>query len=70
MRVTCKNCNHKFTSRKTFWNETGYGYSSKLARCPECGCITVVKIIEDYAVTMMGDLGLDPRYYEYDNQTN
>lgn len=46
----CKKCNRWFTYNKkteVFWDESGYGYSVLLVRCPYCGCYHVVKIVED-----------------------
>lgn len=57
----------KFTRDDTFFNEEGTGYSARLIKCPKCGHIHIVRFIEDYAMQMLGDDGLDYRYYEYEN---
>ena len=59
----CKKCKSKFsyTPEDTYWDENGYGYSTKLVKCPDCGCINVIKYDEDSGL----DLNSDLRFYEY-----
>lgn len=38
----CKKCKSviRFKQEDTFWDESGYGYSTKLVKCPHCqNCI-------------------------------
>ena len=60
--LTCKKCKEKFVyfPEETWWDEKGYGYSTKLVKCPHCGCINVVKHVEDYGL----DVNSDDRFYE------
>ena len=58
--IRCSNCNDVFLM-KCWWDESGYGYSTKLARCPQCGKIIVVKMVEDRWM----DVNSDIRYYKY-----
>lgn len=56
-------CQHDFNSKKYIWDEHGYGYSTRLVRCPQCGELVVAEVVEDYCIEMLGDVGMDPRYY-------
>jgi len=60
---TCSKCKSliSFKPEETFWDERGSGYSTKLVRCSECGCINVVKHVEDYGL----DVNNDSRFYKY-----
>ncbi len=58
-------CGTTFQSYNYIYDESGYGYSAKLVTCPRCGNKVLVEYIEDYATEMMGNLGMDYRYYEY-----
>lgn len=57
----CKKCKTTFSYKPedTWWDEKGYGYSTKLCRCPECGCINVIKHDQDVGL----DINSDSRYY-------
>ena len=61
----CFKCDTEFNSSDYIYDESGTGYYTKLIKCPRCGRKIIVKNIEDYATKMMGDVGMDPRYYEY-----
>ena len=60
--IQCKKCNSifKFKPDDIFWNEKGYGYSTKLVRCSECGCANVLGYVEDYGFSK---LNTDRRLY-------
>ena len=51
----CKKCNSSFLFKpdETWWDENGFSYSTKLVKCTECGCINVIKHIEDYGFSKM-----------------
>ena len=51
----CKKCgsSFKFKPDECFWDEKGYGYSTKLVRCSECNCINVIEHVEDYGFAKM-----------------
>lgn len=51
---------------KIKYDENGYGYSTEIAICPECGHIEVVKFIEDYCLDVNNDL----RFYEYKKRSD
>lgn len=51
---------------KIKYDENGYGYSTEIAVCPECGHIEVVKFIEDYCLDVNNDL----RFYEYKKRSD
>lgn len=59
--VYCKSCksNQVIFPGECWFDECGYGYSTKLTKCPNCGKIIVVKYIEDSGL----DLNLDDKYY-------
>lgn len=58
----CKKCHTNFVFKpdETWWDEKGYGYSTKLVKCKSCGCINVVKHVEDYGFSK---LNIDKRYF-------
>lgn len=58
----CKACDSDFVFEpdKAWYDESGYGYSTKLTRCPYCNKIVVLKHIEDKSL----NLNFDERYYE------
>jgi hypothetical protein len=60
---TCLKCksSFEFEPEDTFWDEHGTGYSTKLVKCTECGCINVVEYIEDYGM----NVNQDSRFYKY-----
>lgn len=45
----CKKCGRliKYENTDTYWDESGYGYSTKLVDCKECGKPNVLKYEED-----------------------
>ena len=45
----CDKCNKEFLA-KYWWDETGYGYSTKLTKCPDCGKI-FIKESDDYGIS-------------------
>lgn len=60
----CKKCKEsfKFEPDECWWDEHGFGYSTKLVKCKHCGCINVIKHIEDYGFSVMN---YDSRLYDY-----
>lgn len=46
---TCKKCNStfKYEPDDIFWIEQGM-YSEKVIKCPECGCINVIKYVDGF----------------------
>lgn len=61
--LDCKKCKSNFIyhQQEVFFDDKGFGYSTKLVKCPECGCINVIQYIEDRAIK----LNNDSRYYDY-----
>ena len=59
----CKKCKSIFSyaPEDTWWDESGSGYSTKLCRCTECGCINVINHIEDSGI----DVNKNLKFYEY-----
>lgn len=58
----CSSCGEFEVQPETVWfDEHGYGYSTKLSHCPYCERIVVVKHIEDYCFSM---INTDQRYYD------
>ena len=49
MDVVCTSCQQEYDveSSKVWWDENGFGYSTKLSRCPKCGHINIIMYIED-----------------------
>ena len=47
--TTCPKCGHliKYHSNDTYWNEHGYGYSTKLINCSICEVPIVLEYEED-----------------------
>lgn len=45
----CKKCGYtiEYVESDTYWDESGYMYSTKLVNCTECGKPTVLKYEED-----------------------
>lgn len=58
----CKKCNESFIYKPEdiWWDDKGFGYSTKLIRCSKCGCINVVEHVEDYG---FNKLNTDRRLY-------
>lgn len=59
---TCKKCGSSFIFKpdEVWWDEQGYGYSTKLVRCSKCNCVNVVNHIEDYG---FNKINVDRRIY-------
>lgn len=59
----CKKCDTEFVFKPedVWWNDKGSMYSAKLTKCPECGCINVIRYKEDRGF----NLNYDSRYYRY-----
>lgn len=59
----CNKCDELFEyeEKDCIWDETGYGYSTKLVRCKECGCWNVIRVIKDVGFDVNGD----DRFFEY-----
>ena len=59
---TCTKCHEDFIyyPEQIWFDDKGYGYSTKLCRCPYCGQINILKHIEDYS---MKKLNRDNREY-------
>jgi len=64
--MRCKKCGEEYKLNKgnTWWDESGYGYSAKLTKCPLCGSISYIKVIEDVGL----DVNHDERFYEYERK--
>ena len=57
----CKKCKTLFSysPEDVWWDDHGTGYSTKLVRCSECGCINVIQHNEDYGL----DVNSDKRFF-------
>lgn len=61
---TCAKCGKiiKYNYKKdTYFDNSGYGYSTRLVKCPECNTPNVLTHYEDRAMK----LNNDRRYYDY-----
>ena len=58
----CSKCREDFVYKpeETFWDEKGYGYSTKLVLCPYCKHPNVIKYSEDISF----DVNKDRRFYK------
>lgn len=56
----CKKCDliFDYNQEDAFWKEFST-YSVKLIRCPKCGCLNTVRIIEDESL----QVNFDEKYY-------
>jgi len=63
MKRTCKKCGKSFnySLKDAYWDEKGFGYSTKLIKCPNCSCNNIIKIVEDEYL----DVNNDERFYYY-----
>lgn len=59
--MKCKKCFEEIVNEKPYWDESGYGYSAKLIKCPHCGAIQYYEVFEDECL----DINHDLRFYEY-----
>lgn len=58
----CRSCGIIHIQPENIWfDEQGYGYSTKLTKCPHCGKIIILGYIEDYGL----DVNIDERFYRY-----
>ncbi len=57
----CRKCKipFEYSNKDAFWDENGSGYSTKLAICPICGHVNILKYEEDLALNVNND----ERYY-------
>lgn len=62
MEIVCIQCGKKISVDKNdgWWNDSGYGYSTKLTKCPDCGQLNIVK----YQIDDGFDVNKDERWYE------
>ena len=59
--ATCKSCGgFKVQPENVWFDEKGFGYSTKLTKCPHCNKIIILKHIEDYN---FNKLNTDRRLY-------
>ncbi len=60
---TCRSCNCsvKLFPKRIIWDEKGYGYSTKLFKCPFCNQLNIIKYYEDPSL----DLNRDTRWYKH-----
>ena len=57
----CKNCGgFKIQPENVWFDEKGFGYSTRLTKCPHCGKIIILEHIEDYGFSK---LNTDRRLY-------
>lgn len=57
----CSSCGGFKVQPENIWfDNKGYGYSTKFTRCPHCGQIIILKYFEDYG---FNHLNSDSRYY-------
>ena len=58
----CKSCKSDFIYEPDaiWFDEQGYGYSTKLTKCPYCSKIVVLKHVEDRGL----DINSDSRWYK------
>jgi len=57
----CRSCKTKIILKEVpqWWDENGYGYSTKLCQCPECNEIIIVEYNEDPSL----DINKDTRWF-------
>ena len=60
----CAKCKESFIFEpdECWWDEKSIGYSTKLVKCKHCGCINVIKYIED---NWIQDYEFDSTLYDY-----
>lgn len=61
--LTCFACGQvsQYNRLDTFWDDNGYGYSTRLINCPHCGKINILSYKEDRKINVNND----SRYYTY-----
>lgn len=61
--IQCKKCKKKYhyNLEDIEYDFTGYGYITKLIRCPYCKKVKIVEYIEDKSL----DVNNDKRFYIY-----
>lgn len=47
--IKCIQCGKTFesTDELTYWDDSGYGYSTKLSRCRYCGQLNIIRYQKD-----------------------
>lgn len=65
--LTCTKCSEDFIYKpeEAFFDDHGFGYSTKLVKCPYCGQINIIKYYEDRSMK----LNRDSRYYNYERKS-
>lgn len=55
LQRTCPKCGEQFKVEPDdiFWDDHGYGYSTKLCKCKHCNAINVIKHEEDYGLSKL-----------------
>lgn len=63
METKCCKCmeDYKYTTDDIEYDESGYGYTTKIVKCPKCGCVKIIEFIEDKSL----DINNDERFYIY-----
>lgn len=57
----CSSCGgFKVQPENVWFDEKGYGYSTKLTKCPHCGKVVILKYQEDYGFSK---INTDRRIY-------
>ena len=52
--ATCNSCGgFKVQPENVWFDEQGFGYSTKLTKCPYCGQVIILQHIEDYGFSKM-----------------
>lgn len=61
--IKCIQCREKYesTDELIYWDDKGYGYSTKLSRCPHCRQLNIIRHEKDIGF----DVNKDRRFYEY-----
>lgn len=60
--VSCISCgDFNVQPENTWFDEKGFGYSTRLCKCPQCGKVVIIEYIEDYGC----NLNNDERFYTY-----
>lgn len=61
--IECSSCHEEYMydSTEVFYDDHGYGYSTKLVKCKYCGKINIIRYFDDRAMK----LNNDSRFYNY-----